>query len=632
MITIEGLAWPTAASGAGRVCEKHLGFQCGYCTPGMILGAYALLLKNPKPTRAEIVRHMEDHLCRCGTHVRVIQAVETAAAAMKEARDDPPDVCWKSGRMGIRPSVNRREFLKLTGTGLLVMVAIEPLLGGQEPARLPTGRQGYPTDLNAYVHIGADGRVTCLVGKVELGQGAMTSLAQLAAEELNVPLTSVDMVIGDTDLCPWDGGTYGSLSIRQFGPVLRAAAAEARAVLVQLASERLQVPTADLTVELGVVRHKTDPAKRVTYGQLTEGKRIERRVEGRPTLEDVKSFTIVGTSAPRRDAIEKVTGKAKYAGDIVPPGALHARVVRPPAHGATLVSVDTSAAEAVPGVRVVRDGTLVAVLHEHRDEADRALALVKAQFSASPSTLNDTTIFDHLMNGRAGGPERRSRWHAGRGRAPGGTGDGTHLPEQLCGPRGHGNAFGGGRYREGKGDRVGVHPDTVPGEIAGGPGPEACARKRPRDYAVCGRRVRRQERVASSDRGGQARDHHGNTSARGLVATGGVLLRHVPPGGRAENPLGDQRRQVHRLLGLPGGGRRRARRRAVLQHCAPSHCGSRRVERELTRPAPVCDGPCGPRVPIQRLRPRVASTSWPPRPALTRGIPQELVGHPMTRV
>ena len=84
MITIEGLARPTAASGAGRVCEKHLGFQCGYCTPGMILGAYALLLKNPKPTRAEIVRHMEDHLCRCGTHVRVIQAVETAAAAMKE--------------------------------------------------------------------------------------------------------------------------------------------------------------------------------------------------------------------------------------------------------------------------------------------------------------------------------------------------------------------------------------------------------------------------------------------------------------------------------------------------------------------------------------------------------------------
>ena len=304
---------------------------------------------------------------------------------------------------GFVQSVNRREFLKLTGTGLLVMVAIEPLLAGQEPARLPTGRQGYPTDLNAYVHIGADGRVTCLVGKVELGQGAMTSLAQLAAEELNVPLTSVDIVMGDTDLCPWDGGTYGSLSIRQFGPVLRAAAAEARTVLVQLASERLQVPGADLTVELGVVRHKTDPAKRATYGQLTEGKRIERRVEGRPTLEDVKSFTIVGTSAPRRDAIEKVTGKAKYAGDIVPPGALHARVVRPPAHGATLVSVDTSTAEAVPGVRVVRDGTLVAVLHEHRDEADRALALVKAQFSASPSTLNDTTIFDHLMNAASAG-------------------------------------------------------------------------------------------------------------------------------------------------------------------------------------------------------------------------------------
>ena len=113
-------------------------------------------------------------------------------------------------------------------TGLLVLLAVEPLLGRQEPVRLPTGRQGYPTDLNAYLHIGADGRVTCLVGKVEMGQGAMTSLPQLVAEELDVPLTSVDIVMGDTDLCPWDMGTFGSLSIRQFGPVLRAAAAEAQ--------------------------------------------------------------------------------------------------------------------------------------------------------------------------------------------------------------------------------------------------------------------------------------------------------------------------------------------------------------------------------------------------------------------
>ena len=100
----------------------------------------------------------------------------------------------------------------------------------------------------------------------------------------------------------------------------------------------------------------------------------------------MKAFTVVGTSAARRDAVEKVTGKAKYAGDIVPPGgALHARILRPPAHGATLGQVDTSAAEKLPGVKVVRDGDMVAVLHEHRDEADKALALVKARVDAPRS-------------------------------------------------------------------------------------------------------------------------------------------------------------------------------------------------------------------------------------------------------
>jgi nicotinate dehydrogenase subunit B len=309
--------------------------------------------------------------------------------------DDQPEV---PDGWGFVHTIDRREFLKLTSTGLLVMFAVEPLFGRTAAELLQGGRGGgAPADMNAYLHIGADGRVTCLVGKVELGQGAMTSLPQLAAEELDVPLTSVDIVMGDTDLCPTDSGTYGSLSIRQFGPVLRAAAAEAKAVLLQMAAERLQVPVTDLAVEAGTVVHKTDRTKRVTYGQLTEGKRIERRIEGRPTLEAVSAFTIVGKSTTRRDGLEKVTGRAKYAGDVVPPGALHARVLRPPAHGATLVTVDTSAAERVAGVRVVRDRDLVAVLHEHRDEADKALRLIKATFTASPSTLTDETIFDHLV-------------------------------------------------------------------------------------------------------------------------------------------------------------------------------------------------------------------------------------------
>lgn len=297
---------------------------------------------------------------------------------------------------GFVTTMDRRGFLRLTATGLLISIAIEPLLALRGDAGQGGGRGGYPSDLNAYVHIGADGRVTCFVGKIEMGQGAMTSLPQLVAEELNVPLTSVDIVMGDTDVCPWDMGTFGSLSIRQFGPVLRQAAAEARATLVMLAAERLQVPATDLVAENGTPRHKTDKAKSVSYGALTEGKKIERKVEGKPDAESVKAYTIVGKTAARRDGLAKVTGKAEFAGDIPLEGVLHARVLRPPAHGATLQSADTSAAEAVPGVRVVRDGDIIAVLHPHWDVADRAIRLVKAAFSPSPSTLDNLNIFEHL--------------------------------------------------------------------------------------------------------------------------------------------------------------------------------------------------------------------------------------------
>ena len=297
---------------------------------------------------------------------------------------------------GFVETIDRRDFLKLTSSGLLVAFALTPPKGMPRPVWNPAGIQRPNPDFNAFVHIAADGRVTMLVGKVEMGQGVMTSLPQMAADELNVPLASVDVVMGDTDLCPFDMGTFGSLSTRTLGPVLRAAAAEARAVLVQMASEKLKVPVADLEVTDGVVISKSDRSKRASYGELTAGKRIERRFEGQVALEKVSEFTIVGKSTPRRDALDKVTGRAKYAGDIIPDGALHARIVRPPAHGAAIMNVDTSAAEKQPGVRVVRDGDLVAVLHAHRDEADKALRLVKATFGPAPSTLDNSNIFAHI--------------------------------------------------------------------------------------------------------------------------------------------------------------------------------------------------------------------------------------------
>ena len=290
-------------------------------------------------------------------------------------------------------NLSRRDFL--AGPGLFVFFPVGPLEAFQEPARLPA-RPGYPTDFNAYLRVGADARVTCFVGKVELGQGAKTSLAQLLAEELDVALDAVDMVMGDTDVCPWDMGTFGSLSIRQFGPVLRGAGAEARAVLLQLAAEHLQAPVERLQVKAGVVSDPSAQGKRVTYAQLVQGKRIERHLAKAP-VKPVRAYTVVGQSPRRKDALEKATGKAKYAGDMAIPGTLHARILRPPAHGATLKDVDTSAAEKVAGARVVRDGDLIAVLHERPDLADKALGLVKAQFQRPRPGVDDKTIFDHLL-------------------------------------------------------------------------------------------------------------------------------------------------------------------------------------------------------------------------------------------
>ena len=304
-----------------------------------------------------------------------------------------------------RPAValRRRDFLKTLGGGLIVVATLsldgEELL--QEQAR--RGGQSAPADFNAYLRVGEDGRVTCYTGKIEQGQGAMTVLPLMLAEELEVAPASVDMVLGDTDLCPYDGGTVGSQCVRIFGPLLRAAAAEARVVLVEMASEKLQVPVERLRVKDGMVFDSAKPGTKVTYAQLVQGKKIERHASAKPALKAPADFKVMGRPAARRDARDKATGRAKYAGDIRVPGMLYACILRPPAHGAKLKTVDASAAEAVAGVRVVRDGDLVAALHELPDAALAAVAKIKAEYDPSLSLLDDVNIYDHLVKNAAPG-------------------------------------------------------------------------------------------------------------------------------------------------------------------------------------------------------------------------------------
>ncbi len=290
---------------------------------------------------------------------------------------------------------NRREFFKRFGGGIFILFALGDLsiLEAQERRR---GGMDYPTDFNAYLRIGENGRVSCFTGKIEMGQGIFTSLAQMLAEELDVPLAFVDMVMGDTALCPYDGGTTGSRSTKYFGPPLRQASAEARAVLIQLAAEQLQVPKERLVVNQGVISDQKDANKKISYSQLAKGKKIVRELKGKASVKNYSKHTISGKATLRTDAFEKVTGQAIFAGDIRQPGMLYASILRPPAHGAKLKSVDVSAAQKISGVKIIQDGNLVAALHENPDVAEKAIGKIKAEYEEQTITVDNQTIFQHL--------------------------------------------------------------------------------------------------------------------------------------------------------------------------------------------------------------------------------------------
>src|SRR5262245_35341090 len=199
---------------------------------------------------------------------------------------------------------------------------------------------GKGTDrLDDRIAIAPDGTVTAFSGKVELGTGVRTALAQIVAEELDVPFERVHMVMGDTARTPDEGYTAGSMTIHSSGGALRQAAAEARQALLEMASEQLDTTPDQLIVREGVVSVKGDPIRKISYAELMGGKSFNREVTGRARPKSPDTYQIVGTSVPRVDLPGKMTGQASFVQDLRLPGMLHARVVRPPSANAELLSI-----------------------------------------------------------------------------------------------------------------------------------------------------------------------------------------------------------------------------------------------------------------------------------------------------
>jgi isoquinoline 1-oxidoreductase len=192
-------------------------------------------------------------------------------------------------------------------------------------------------------------------------------------------------------------GTFGSRSTRFFGPLLRAAGAQAKKILLTIASEELNLPQEKLNVEDGVVFSRENKDIRITYGQLARGKKIVYHLEDAIEVKKQDEFKIMGIPYTRRDALEKVTGEAQYAGDIRLPGMLYACLVRPATHGAHLLNADLSEAEKIEGLQIIKEGETIAMLHPNPDVAKKAATQIKPRYDEPKLDLNEMNIFDHLL-------------------------------------------------------------------------------------------------------------------------------------------------------------------------------------------------------------------------------------------
>ncbi|HSM56614.1 MAG TPA: 2Fe-2S iron-sulfur cluster-binding protein, partial [Candidatus Sulfomarinibacteraceae bacterium] len=350
VVTVEGLRQGQALHGLQEAFIEEQAMQCGYCTAGMIVAAQGLLNRTRYPSDEQIREALADNLCRCGIYDRVRRAIKLRVAR--------PDARAKY-------EVQRRE----------------PQAGGEEAADLPRALVDTP-ELDRWIRVNEDETITIFTGKVEYGQGLKTAIAQIGAEELQVNLERVRVVMADTAQTPDEGLTVGSMSLETSGKAVRWAAAAARRHLLALAFEELEAGCAgpdELHVDDGTI---SDPAsgRNATYWQLLGGRRFGLRVTGAARPLPPEQHRVVGHPAQRLDLPPKVSGEPVFVHDLELPGMVHARVVRPPWPGARLVAMDDAPVAQMPGVlKVVRDGSFLGVIAEREEQALAAAEALRSR-------------------------------------------------------------------------------------------------------------------------------------------------------------------------------------------------------------------------------------------------------------
>lgn len=290
--------------------------------------------------------------------------------------------------------LDRRDLLKTLGGGLVVCLLLDRA-AAQERSGKGRGSNNTPQQLSAWLHIDEAGQITLYSGKTEVGQNVRTSVTQALAEELRVQPAAIRVILADTDLVPNEGGTSGSRSTPSTIPQIRRVGAAARELLLDLAAEELKVARAELTPADGKISHAASD-RSVPYSSLTKGQKLTKEVSGNVALTPSEKWQVLGTSTPKVEARAIVTGSHKYTSDVQLPGMLHGKILRPNRIGAKLANVSVEAAQALPGITVVRDADLLGVTAPTLHAATTAIAAIRSEWTPPSSPASAKTLFDDL--------------------------------------------------------------------------------------------------------------------------------------------------------------------------------------------------------------------------------------------